>query len=87
MLKQITSNILLITSGLRNEIDKIFTQPQQPRKQKQVIVTEAMLQKFPAPVKRYLLYTGVVGKPIVQTVRLKQTGKIRKDAKQALDEF
>lgn len=82
MLKQITSNILLITSGLRNEIDKIFTQPQQPRKQKQVIVTEAMLQKFPAPVKRYLLYTGVIGKPIVQTVRLKQTGKIRKDAKQ-----
>ena len=41
-----------------------------------------MLQKLPDPVKRYLMYTGVVGKPIVQTVRLKQVGKIRKDAKQ-----
>lgn len=82
MPKQVTSNILLIASGLRSEIDKIFMQSQQFQKQKQVIVTEDMLQKFPAPVKRYLLYTGIVGKPIVQTVRLKQTGKIRKDAKQ-----
>lgn len=41
-----------------------------------------MLQKFPEPVKRYLLYSGVIGKPMVQTVRLKQVGKIRKDSTQ-----
>ncbi|MBP1703877.1 MAG: hypothetical protein H6Q38_2984, partial [Chloroflexi bacterium] len=28
-----------------------------------LLVTEAMLQHLPAPVQRYLRYTGVVGKP------------------------
>lgn len=80
MLKAIVSNIFLIAaSGLSKGIGKIFTQKLE---QKQVIVTEEMLQKLPEPVKRYLLYTGVVGKPMVQTVRLKQVGKIRKDTTQ-----
>jgi len=80
MLKAIASNIFLIAaSGISKETGKIFTQQQE---QKQVVVTEEMLQKLPEPVKRYLLYTGVVGKPMVQTVRLKQVGKIRKDATQ-----
>ncbi|WP_292388916.1 DUF6544 family protein [Methanosarcina sp. UBA5] len=80
MLKAIASNIFLIVSTrLGREIEKIFTQH---REQKQVIVTEEILQKLPNPVKRYLKYTGVVGKPIVQTIRLKQVGKIRKDATQ-----
>jgi len=80
MLKVIASNIFFVASSkLSKEINKIFTQHQE---QKQVIVTEDMLQKMPDPVKRYLVYTGVVGKPIVQTVRLKQVGKIRKDTKQ-----
>jgi hypothetical protein len=42
-----------------------------------VIVTEAMLQDLPAPVQRYLTYAGVVGKPIVRSVRLKQEGRFR----------
>lgn len=80
MLKAIASNIFFVASlSLSKEIDKVFTQHQE---QKQVIVTEEMLQKLPDPVKRYLVYSGVVGKPIVQTVRIKQVGKIRKDAKQ-----
>jgi hypothetical protein len=80
MLKAIASSIFFIAaSSLGKEIGKIFTQH---KEQKQVIVTEKMLQKLPDPVKRYLAYTGVVGKPIVQTVRLKQVGKIRKDATQ-----
>lgn len=80
MLKAIASNIFFVASlSLSKEIDKVFTQHQE---QKQVIVTEEMLQKLPDPVKRYLVYSGVVGKPIVQTVRLKQVGKIRKDTKQ-----
>jgi hypothetical protein len=79
MLKAISSNIFFIaSSSLSREIGKVFTQ----HNEKQVIVTEEMLQKLPDPVKRYLKYTGVVGKPIVQTVRLKQVGKIRKDATQ-----
>lgn len=80
MLKAIASNIFFIAGKrLGREIEKVLTQH---KEQKQVIVTEEMLQKLPGPVKRYFIYTGVVGKPIVQTVRLKQAGKIRKDATQ-----
>lgn len=85
MLKVIASNIFFVAlSKLGREINKVFTQHQE---QTQVIVTEDMLQELPDPVKRYLVYTGVVGKPIVQTVRLKQAGKIRKDTKQAWMNF
>jgi hypothetical protein len=42
-----------------------------------VVVTEAMLAPLPAPVQRYLRYSGVVGKPIPATVRLTQRGRIR----------
>jgi hypothetical protein len=44
--------------------------------QKQLI-TEDMLADLPAPVQRYLDFTGVVGKPWVDTVHLKQTGRFR----------
>ncbi len=40
-------------------------------------VNEAMLEKLPAPVQRYLNYTGVVGKPIVRTVQVAQSGRMR----------
>jgi hypothetical protein len=80
MFKSVIPNILFITlSNLNKEIDKIFVQRQD---QKQVIITEKMLKELPDPVKRYLIYAGVVGKTIVQTVRLKQVGKIRKSDKQ-----
>jgi len=46
----------------------------QARGDGRVIVTEEMLQSLPAPVQRYLKLIGVVGKPIPQTVRLKQVG-------------
>ena len=42
-----------------------------------LVVTEADLVHLPAPVQRYLRYSGIVGKPHVQTVRLKYTGKFR----------
>ena len=45
-----------------------------------VVVTEEMMTSLPAPVRRYLAYTGVVGKPIPSTVRLSQRGRIRNDA-------
>lgn len=44
-----------------------------------VVVTEDMLAPLPPPVRRYLAYSGVVGKPVPATVRLTQRGRIRSD--------
>lgn len=41
------------------------------------IVDDAMLAPLPDPVRRYLVVSGVVGKPIPRTVRLTQRGRIR----------
>lgn len=41
------------------------------------LVTTDMLNGLPAPVQRYMAYTGVVGTPWIDTVRLKQVGKFR----------
>jgi hypothetical protein len=35
-----------------------------------------MLDGLPAPVQRYLVYAGVIGKPMVHTAHLTQTGKM-----------
>jgi hypothetical protein len=45
-----------------------------------VMASEAMLAPLPAPVRRYLTYSGVIGKPIPNTVRLTQRGRIRSAA-------
>lgn len=45
-------------------------------------VTAEMLEGLPEPVRRYLTYTGIVGRPMVKTVRLKQRGRIRQDEQQ-----
>lgn len=41
------------------------------------VVTEEMLADLPDPVRRYLRYTGVVGKSFPGTVRLHQKGRMR----------
>jgi hypothetical protein len=41
------------------------------------LVTEEMLAYLPDPVRRYLHYTGVVGKPFPGTIRLHQKGRMR----------
>ena len=41
------------------------------------LVTEEMLADLPEPVRRYLRYTGVVGKPFPGTIRLRQRGQMR----------
>lgn len=43
----------------------------------QRVVTANMLQNLPEPAQRYLNYTGVVGKPWIDTVRAKYTGLFR----------
>jgi hypothetical protein len=46
-----------------------------PRGQR--LITAEMLADLPEPVQRYLNYSGVVGKPWIDTVYLKQTGHFR----------
>ena len=41
------------------------------------VVTEEMLTGLPEPVRRYLRYTGVVGKPVPGTIWLRQKGRMR----------
>ncbi len=43
------------------------------------ILTETDIQLLPEPVKKYLRYTGSVGKPKVNNFKIEFTGKIRKD--------
>jgi hypothetical protein len=38
------------------------------------IATEEMLEGIPEPARRYLRYAGVVGRPLVDTVRIRQAG-------------
>lgn len=40
-------------------------------------VTADMVKHLPAPVQRYMNYTGVVGKPWIDTVRVKYNGEFR----------
>jgi hypothetical protein len=44
----------------------------------QRLITPDMLQHLPEPARRYMAYTGVVGKPWITTVRLKQVGRFRR---------
>jgi hypothetical protein len=41
------------------------------------LVTADLLEHLPEPVRRYMNYTGVVGKPWINTVRVKYAGKFR----------
>ena len=45
-----------------------------------VVVTEEMIKNLPPPVQKYMMYSGVAGKDIPRTVRLRQTGRIRQSA-------
>ena len=46
-------------------------------------VTAEMVAALPAPVRRYLTWSGVIGKPMPGLVRLEQTGRIRSSAEAA----
>jgi hypothetical protein len=46
------------------------------------LVTAEMLKNLPEPVQRYMHYTGVVGKPWIDTVHLKQSGSFRRGVDQ-----
>ena len=42
------------------------------------LVTPEMLRDLPAPVQRYMAYTGVLGKPWIHTARVRQAGRFRR---------
>ncbi len=42
-----------------------------------LLVSKSMLTDLPAPVQRYMSFTGVLGKPWIYSVVLKQVGKFR----------
>lgn len=48
-----------------------------PRPAHAPIVTAAMLAGLPEPAQRYLRYAGVVGRPMVDTVRVRQVCRMR----------
>lgn len=43
----------------------------------QRVITAAMLEELPSSVQRYMTYTGIVGYPWIDSVRLKQEGRFR----------
>ncbi len=43
----------------------------------QQVISAEMLEVLPQPVQRYLMFSGVVGKPWIQTARVHQVGKFR----------
>ena len=48
-----------------------------PRPSHPPLVTEEMLAGLPEPAQRYLRYAGVVGRPLVDTVRIRQRCRMR----------
>jgi hypothetical protein len=42
------------------------------------LITSEMLEGLPAPVQRYLTYSGVLGKPRIKTVRILFSGRFRR---------
>jgi len=85
------AGILTLAIGLlsfNHKVDKEIRElSSKSGSEKEALVTAEMLQDLPEPVQRYLKYSGVVGKPIVRSVHLKQVGRIRQNAQQPWMEF
>ncbi|UCH63682.1 MAG: hypothetical protein JSU77_04340 [Fidelibacterota bacterium] len=61
--------------GFKREVADIFAEV---TAEEPTVVSEADLVGLPESVQRYLRYTGVVGQPRIQAVRLKQRGDMRR---------
>ena len=64
---------------IRTDVETLLACAASPR---DGVVTEETLEDLPEPARRYLRYSGVVGRPFVGTVRLKQAGQIQLTAGQ-----
>lgn len=47
------------------------------------IVTADLLDPLPAPVRRYMQWTGVAGRPWIRTAHIRQSGRFRRSAEQS----
>lgn len=70
---QFISN-LIFNKKVRHEVEIIYKGIKPGNND---IVMEKDLERLPEPVKKYLSNSGVIGKPRIKTVRLKQDAKIR----------
>ena len=59
--------------------DEVKIGLQQSSKNSDSTLTETDVQSLPEPIRKYLHYTGSIGKPKVNNFKVKFTGKIRKD--------
>lgn len=74
--------LLMVTAsgqGFKREAADIFAEANTGEP---AVVTESDLADLPEIVQRYLRYTGVIGQPRIQAVRLKQRGDMRRAADQ-----
>ena len=62
----------------RNEV-KIGLE--QSKNLQKIVLTESEIAYLPEPIKKYIRYTGFIGKPIVNNFRIDFSGKIRDHAK------
>ena len=62
----------------RNEV-KIGLE--QSKNLQKIVLTESEIAYLPEPIKKYIRYTGFIGKPIVNNFRINFSGKIRDHAK------
>lgn len=54
---------------------------EQSKNLQKIVLTEAEIAYLPEPIKKYIRYTGFIGKPIVNNFRIDFSGKIRDHAK------
>ncbi len=62
---------------VEKEIQVMLAQKNILKKPAEKIITENMIKRYPAPVQRWLIHSGIVGKEMVQTVYITQKGEMR----------
>lgn len=65
--------VLWFDRSIRAEVESLVAHAADPHK----VISETDLDGLPAPVRRYLVTSGVVGRPIPRLVTVTQTGRLR----------
>lgn len=74
--------IWVFNHQVEKEIQVMLAQDAYSEKPAEKIITENMITSYPAPVQRWLRYSGVVGKEMVSTVYITQKGEMRLNPEQ-----
>ena len=70
----ITIGNAIFKGKVNSEVEKLFNKRKDAKPK---VVTEADIKGLPEPVQRYLRYSQIIGKEVIETVRLKQKGSMR----------